>query len=87
MRLAATKHSVFQNHHSGADKIPRFFNDLLSQPLDENFNGSFWHTMRAFYDGDAYPDLGLKFRFVDVAVSYLLVACPSCNYVLPLSRI
>lgn len=60
---------VLQNHQCDADKIPRFFNDLLSQPLDENFNGSFWHTMRAFYDGDTYPDLGLYFRFFDVAVS------------------
>ncbi|KAI7775066.1 hypothetical protein LA080_007402 [Diaporthe eres] len=49
------------------DYKAKFFNDLLSQPLDENFNGSFWHTMRAFYDGDAYPDLGLHFRFFDVA--------------------
>lgn len=25
--------------------------------------------MRTFYDGDGYPDLGLYFRFFDVAVS------------------
>lgn len=66
---ATAKRRALRNTPSDADKIARFFNDLLSQPLDENFNGSFWHTMRAFYDGDTYPNLGLYFRFFDVAVS------------------
>lgn len=28
--------------------------------------------MRTFYDGDAYPALGLYFKFFDVAVSFLV---------------
>lgn len=70
---ATAKRRLLRNTPSEADEIPRFFNDLLSQPLDENFNGSFWHTMRAFYDGDTYPNLGLYFRFFDVAVSRWLL--------------
>ena len=41
-----------------------FFNDLLSR----GWPAPFWHGMRTFYDGDIYPDLGLYFRFFDVAV-------------------
>ncbi|KAF2035002.1 hypothetical protein EK21DRAFT_107634 [Setomelanomma holmii] len=40
-----------------------FFNDLLSQ----GWPAPFWHTMRAFYDGDGYPPMGLYFKFFDVA--------------------
>lgn len=43
----------------------RFFADLLSQ----SWPSGFWHTMRTFYDGDAYPAMGLYFKFFDVAVS------------------
>lgn len=46
----------------------RFFADLLSQ----NWPSGFWHTMRTFCDGDAYPAMGLYFKFVDVAVSHLV---------------
>lgn len=54
--------------------ITRFFNDLLSVGMQPGFSGaSFWHTMRAFYDGDAYPALGLYFQFFDIAVSVLNV--------------
>ncbi|KAG8162286.1 hypothetical protein KVR01_008051 [Diaporthe batatas] len=40
-----------------------FFADLLSQ----SWPAGFWHTMRTFYDGDAYPALGLYFKVFDVA--------------------
>ena len=43
--------------------IFRFFNDFL-----EEMPVSFWHSMRSFYDGDAYPSLGLYFQFIDVVV-------------------
>ncbi|KAF7319271.1 Cupin-2 domain-containing protein [Mycena chlorophos] len=39
-----------------------FFNDAFSS---DPF--SFWRMMRASYDGDGYPSLGLYFRFLDVA--------------------
>ncbi|KAH8171043.1 hypothetical protein LIA77_09824 [Sarocladium implicatum] len=38
-----------------------FFNDLLS---DGGFGG-FWKSMRAFYDGDAYPAFPLYFQIFD----------------------
>lgn len=79
---ATAKRRALRNSPSDADKIARFFNDLLSQPLDENFNGSFWHTMRAFYDGDTYPNLGLYFRFFDVTVSYWLLIPSTFTYYL-----
>ncbi|KAI3399147.1 hypothetical protein diail_7726 [Diaporthe ilicicola] len=40
-----------------------FFADLLSG----SWPSGFWHTMRTFYDGDAYPSLGLYFKTFDVA--------------------
>ncbi|KAH8777369.1 hypothetical protein F5883DRAFT_543377, partial [Diaporthe sp. PMI_573] len=43
-----------------------FFADLLSQ----SWPSGFWHTMRVFYDWDAYPAMGLYFKFFDVAVSF-----------------
>lgn len=78
----ATRQSVFPKSPTCPTLTrspPRFFNDFLSQPLDENLNGSFLHTMRAFYDGDAYPALGLYFRFFDVAVSHSLTADPKLH--------
>lgn len=51
----------------------RFFADLLSQ----NWPSGFWHTMGTFYDGDAYPAMGLYFKFFDVAVSHSIpLWCP-----------
>ncbi|KAI1302214.1 hypothetical protein F5Y03DRAFT_396557 [Xylaria venustula] len=38
-----------------------FFNDLLSKGATPGF----WHSMRAFYDGDGYVVLPLYFRFFD----------------------
>lgn len=37
--------------------------------MADGWPSSFLVSMRAFYDGDAYPALGLYFRFLDVAVS------------------
>ena len=53
----------------------RFFADFVSA----SWPPGFWHTMRTFYDGDAYPALGLYFKFFDVAVSYFPVF-PLCMY-------
>ncbi|KAF7319270.1 Cupin-2 domain-containing protein [Mycena chlorophos] len=47
----------------GGDYKVLFFNDVFSS--DSPF--AFWHTMRAFYDGDTYPAMGLYFRFFDIA--------------------
>ncbi|KAK0385312.1 hypothetical protein NLU13_7788 [Sarocladium strictum] len=44
-----------------------FFNDLLS---DGEFGG-FWKTMRAFWDGDAYPAFPLYFRAIDEAFLFV----------------
>lgn len=46
------------------DLCERFFNELLGGDQTP----SFWHAIRAFYDGDGYPVLPLYFRFFDVAV-------------------
>lgn len=48
-------------------RVDRFFDDLLA----EGWPAPFWHTMRAFYDGDGYPALGLHFKFLDMAVRIL----------------
>lgn len=46
-------------HHNG------FFNDVFSN----GGLGSVWHTLRAFYDGDAYLALSLHSQLIDQAVS------------------
>lgn len=43
----------------------RFFNDIFSTGIF----GGFFHTMRAFYDGDTYLALPLYFQFIDEVVS------------------
>lgn len=44
----------------------RFFNDVFSR---RGFGG-IWHTLRAFYDGDAYLALPLGSQLVDQMVSF-----------------
>lgn len=43
----------------------RFFNDVFSK----GGFGGVWHTLRAFYDGDAYLALPLGSQLVDQVVS------------------
>jgi hypothetical protein len=43
----------------------RFFNDVFSK----GGFGGVWHTLRAFYDGDAYLALPLGVQLIDQAVS------------------
>jgi hypothetical protein len=44
----------------------RFFNDVFSK----GGFGGIWHTLRAFYDGDAYLALPLGSQLVDQMVSF-----------------
>lgn len=43
----------------------RFFNDVFSK----GGFGGVWHTLRAFYDGDAYLAIPLRSQFIDQTVS------------------
>ena len=47
-----------------SNKSIRFFQDL--QAGQNPFR--FWPHMRAFYDGDTYPHLGVGFRLIDELV-------------------